>query len=386
MKIGIYGGTFNPIHKGHIHFAKTALKELSLDKIILIPDNIPPHKMSDSIADSKDRFNMCCIAVRNEKQLEISDIEINREGISYSIDTLRELKKQYPKDEFFLLMGTDMFLSLDKWKCYKEIMSLSTAVGAPRKNCDLEKLKAKASMFLKENLKCMVLPLKPIETSSTMIRNGTDDELDEEVLSYIEQNGLYGCSTRFSINFDYIKKQVEQTLSAKRYIHSINVANEAITLGKNFNCDLNLCYLAGLLHDFCKEMSYDEMLKILQGTDIIKDRAFLASPKVWHGYAAAYYIPERFKIYSVPILDSICYHSTAKANMSLLCKIIYMADLLSEERDYSGVEQLREKTHRNLDEGLKEALIFSITKLSNDGRPLLSSTVDAYNETVLKEE
>lgn len=386
MKIGIYGGTFNPIHKGHVHFAKTALKELELDKVILIPDNIPPHKENMGIAPSEYRLQMCRLAVEDEEKIEVSDMEIKRHGISYTVDTLKEIKEADPDAELFLLTGTDMFLTIDKWKSAEEIMTLATAVGAPRIKEDLPRLLEKEKEMTCKGLKCKVIPLIPIETSSTEIRNGYEDGLDKRVLSYIEQNALYGCPLKFNVDLDKIKEKVKGMLSPFRFQHSLNVADEAITLGRINNCDLTLCYIAGLLHDSLKEISKEEMLKILKDTDIICDKAFLMSPKIWHGYAASICLGKNFGIYSEDIKEAVAYHSTAKDGMSLLARIIYMADLLSIERNYPGVSELREKTHNDLEAGLLEALQFSITSLTNEGKPLLSSTVNAYNELVMKEE
>ncbi len=386
MKIGIYGGTFNPIHKGHVHFAKMAVRELGLDKVILIPDNIPPHKESMGIAPSYHRMQMCLLAVEQEEKIEVSDMEIKRQGISYTVDTLKEIKRKNPDAELFLLTGTDMFLTIDKWKSAAEIMTLSTAVGAPRTKEDLPRLLKKEREITERGLKCRVLPLTPVETSSTEIRNGCEDGLDKKVLSYIEQNSLYGCPLKFNVDLDKMKEKVRAMLSPFRFQHSLNVADEAVTLGRINGCDLTLCYIAGLLHDSLKEISKDEMLKILKDTDIINDKAFLLSPKIWHGYAAALCLGEKFGIYSKDIKDAVAYHSTAGANMSLLSKIIYMADLLSADRSFPKVDELREKTHLCLDAGLLEALQFSINSLIKEEKPLLYSTINAYNELVMKEE
>ena len=385
MKIGIYGGTFNPIHKGHVHFAKEALRVLELDKVIIIPDNVPPHKENKGIAPSEMRLYMCRLALEGEENIEVSDMEIKRNGVSYTVDTLRELKSIYPDDELFLLTGTDMFLTIDKWRSCDEIMRLATVVGAPRLKEDLDKVFAKEKELKEKGLNCRVIPLIPVETSSTDIRNGEEEGLDKKVLSYIEQNGLYGCPVKFNLDLDKMKEKVKGMLSEKRFQHSLNVAAEAMVLGRLNGCDEEICYIAGLLHDCKKEIPKEELLKILENTDIITDKAFLLSPKIWHGYAAAVILDKEFGVYSVDVREAVAYHSTAKEGMSLLCRVIYMADLLSAERNYPGVADLREKTHKSLEAGFLEALQFSIGSLTQDGKPLLSSTVNAYNELVMKE-
>ena len=115
-KIGIYGGTFNPLHTGHLHGAKQAIEALDLDKLILIPDRIAPHKqMPEGSATPEQRMEMLRIATKNEPKMEVSDIELKREGKSYSYLTVEQISREYPDAKLYLLMGTDMFTSFHTW-------------------------------------------------------------------------------------------------------------------------------------------------------------------------------------------------------------------------------------------------------------------------------
>ena len=117
MRIGIYGGTFNPIHAAHVHLVREFIKRLSLDRVILIPTGTPPHKATHQLASGADRIEMCRLAAADiaECPVTVSDIEVLRTGKSYTADTMTELKAQYPDDELFLLMGEDMFCTVEKW-------------------------------------------------------------------------------------------------------------------------------------------------------------------------------------------------------------------------------------------------------------------------------
>ena len=143
-KIGIFGGTFNPIHLGHIRLGQLVLDEIKLDKILYIPDNTPPHKSDKDLACGEDRLNMINISLKDHIDMESSDIELKREGKSYSFETLLELKKLYPNDELYLITGADMFMTIDEWKNPEIIFSHAVICGVPRDDDDISDLREKA--------------------------------------------------------------------------------------------------------------------------------------------------------------------------------------------------------------------------------------------------
>ena len=122
MRTGIFGGTFNPIHNGHIKLARAYRSELELDRMLVIPTRIPPHKVSTELADGKDRLQMCRLAFAGQPEFEVSDIELCRTEPSYTVDTLEALHARWPEDELFLLTGSDMFLTFERWRRYREIL------------------------------------------------------------------------------------------------------------------------------------------------------------------------------------------------------------------------------------------------------------------------
>ena len=126
MKTGICGGTFNPIHNGHLHIVEEFRRGLGLDRVLLIPTRVPPHKAAPDLASAGERFAMCRLAAQGKPWLELSDIEMRREGKSYTAETLEELSALYPQDQFYLLMGEDMFLTLGRWYRPETIFSLAS--------------------------------------------------------------------------------------------------------------------------------------------------------------------------------------------------------------------------------------------------------------------
>lgn len=200
MRIGLMGGTFNPPHMGHINAARAAKEGLSLDRLILVPTGTPPHKeMAEHSATTAERFEMTCIAAKM-LGADVSNVEIERKGKSFTVHTLHEMCKKYPDDELWLIMGTDMFLTLETWFCYEEIFSLACIAVIPREDDDNEKLLV-YSEKLKEKYgaKTRVLKAEALTVSSTELRieknrKSLQKFLPPEVYHYIIRKKLYGIS------------------------------------------------------------------------------------------------------------------------------------------------------------------------------------------------
>lgn len=196
-RLGVYGGSFNPIHKGHIELARLFMDRLNFDKLLLIPTAIPPHKVCENMASGTDRFNMCSLASKNIEGIEVSDIEINRQGKSYTIDTLKSICEIYQNFEIYLLMGADMFLCFDTWKEYKEILKIAVLCTVPRNNDNVEILKKYADYLNSQGGKTIVLEQMLTQVSSTQIRDmlklnkDVDNLLSKEVFQYIKDKHLY---------------------------------------------------------------------------------------------------------------------------------------------------------------------------------------------------
>ncbi|MEG1774127.1 MAG: nicotinate (nicotinamide) nucleotide adenylyltransferase, partial [Oscillospiraceae bacterium] len=359
MKLGIFGGTFNPIHTGHVNLARRCIEALGLDELLLIPTSLPPHKDGGEVSDPSHRLAMCRLAVRDDPAITVSDLEIARGGKSYTVDTLRLLKVQRPGDELFLLMGSDMFYSLERWFCADEVLRLATVVAVAREEGEQNALIEHRDHLNALGARARVVELEPIVTSSTEIRKGEkEDTIPPIVELYLEQNALYGRPLKIDLDLDELTQRLRGMLSRDRFTHTLNVANEALRLAQQYGADPMLAYLAGLLHDICKEFPQDKMLKILEGSAIITDKTFLASPRIWHGHAAAIYIERECSILNAQIIEAVRFHSTGHAPMPLLDQIIYLADLISAERSYPGVEPLRATAYGSLEAAMLEALQF----------------------------
>lgn len=197
MKIGIYGGSFNPPHNGHIMLSRELGKRLELDKIIVIPSNISPQKDNNGDIDPIHRLNMCKIAFSDDI-FEVSDCEIRRGGKSYTYDTLKYIESKYKNSELYLFMGSDMLLSFDTWYKFREILNMCTVCAISRNNEDTAD---KMTDYVKEKLKnenVKIFNVSPFEVSSTEIRGRISGGesfgglVPNKISDYIKENNLYG--------------------------------------------------------------------------------------------------------------------------------------------------------------------------------------------------
>lgn len=187
-KIGIFGGAFNPPHKGHVRLARDFADRLSLDEVLVIPSFIPPHKSTVHLAPPEERLEMCRLAFGLDPRFTVSPMEIDRGGKSYTYDTLLEIKKENPAAELFLIIGSDMYRSFKTWHRYKSILKICTLCTAARE---------KNTAVRNSGIDAVIADLPAYEVSSTQIRTmlGNDEDISEftgkKVAQYISDRGLY---------------------------------------------------------------------------------------------------------------------------------------------------------------------------------------------------
>lgn len=198
MKIGVFGGTFNPIHTAHISMATQCVERLGLDKILLVPTYLPPHKTTKDLASAHDRLAMCRLAVGGLPSFAVSDFEVEQGGKSFTFKTLGHLHSQYPGAQFYLIMGADMFLTVQNWRCPGEIFRLATLCAAQREPGEGPQLDTHKAYLEAQGAACVVLDVAPTPLSSTLIRQELAEGADVSslvhtaVLAYIHDRHLYG--------------------------------------------------------------------------------------------------------------------------------------------------------------------------------------------------
>ncbi len=369
MRTGIFGGTFDPPHNGHVSALEAFIREVKPDRVLVFPTGTPPHK-PDGKASDTDRLEMAKLAFSCFPNTEVCDYEVEKGGKSYSVETLEWLKDRYPEDEFIFYTGSDMFLSFHRWYRAERIMSLCSVAAFSRTGSDREALDAQAE-FLREKYgaSVCVYDFTPQVVSSTDIRsaveNGDDisDKVPEKVREYIEEHGLYGYDL-----LEY-KKLLKQRVNEKRYLHSLGVSKTAKHLAEKYGADPKKAEIAGILHDITKNLNGEEQIRYCAKHGIALEQDDIDSPQTIHAITAAYYAENRLGITDSEILSAIRYHTTGREDMSLLDKIVYVSDFIEPTRNYSDVDYYRALAEKDLDDALFEGMEWIIAdKLESSGR------------------
>ena len=387
MKLGIFGGTFNPPHMGHVTMARAAVEQLGLDKLLLIPAGIPPHKrMPAGSATSTQRWEMVqLMAGAVGKCAEANDIELRREGKSYTSDTLLSLREQYADAEIWLLMGSDMFLSLHTWHA-PEIICREANIAAFSRNEEDERAEfEKQKAFLEQQFNARVAILDNphlIEVSSTELREGLPRDEGEELLptavwGYVQREHLYGADTDLkNLTVDELRPIALSYLKPKRVAHVLGTERTAAELARRYGMDETEARVAALLHDCTKKLEIEEQLKLCEQYDIDMDEMEWETLKLQHSRTGAEIARHVFGV-SDEVYSAIRYHTTGRPNMTLLEKILYIADYMEPNRNFDGVEEIRAATERSIDEGILLGLTMTVEEMKGYGTPIHHLTMDA---------
>ena len=369
-KIGIYGGTFNPLHTGHLHGAKQAIEVLGLDKLILVPDRIAPHKqMPEGSATPEQRLEMLRIATRNEPKMEVSDIELKREGKSYTYLTVEQLHEAYPDTKLYLLMGTDMFTSFHTWMEPERITAHATlAVMYRGDKGEEEAIEAAKAQLESQGVEVEVVKNDAIAISSTQMRRLLAFQcagpfLPEGVYDYIRSQGLYDSTADWkNLPMAELEAVVIRLLNPNRVAHVLGCRDTAAEMAKHWGVDEVDAARAGLLHDITKAIDGPLQLTLCGEYGTILSEFGQRYPKTLHALTGSL-VADRIFGEDEAVVSAICHHTTGKGDMTTLEKIIYVADYMEPCRNFPGVEELRRLAFSDLDGALRLGLEMTIENL-----------------------
>ena len=390
MKIGVYGGTFNPPHLGHVTAARAVFELLKLDLLLLVPDGQPPHKMLPPGSPTPEqRLEMTRLAGEQlglGERVRTLDLELKREGRSYTAETLRQLHQQYPEDELWLLMGTDMFLTLQAWREPGEILSLAGIAAFGRTEEDTEELFSVQRDYLyrtypQARIFTLTIPgvvdVSSTELRALLARGEGANLLPPAVYGYILREGLYGTGADLKhLPFRQLRPVALSYLKYKRIPHVLGTEQEAIRLAERYGADVEKARVAALLHDCTKKLDMEEQLALCRRYGIQLDELEQKALKLLHAKTGAAIARDVFGV-DDEIYRAIWWHTTGHAHMTLLEKIIYLADYIEPSRDFPGVDKLRSVCYKDLDEGLLLGLEMTIEEMTSMGNPVHHATIEA---------
>ena len=373
MNIGIFGGSFDPVHIEHVRLAEAAVKTLALDKLLIMPASTPPHKKGKRLSPAEDRLTMCRLAFAHLPCVEVSDYEIQQEGTSYTYLTCRHFKSLYQNARLFWLVGTDMLRDFPTWKNPESILNDATLAVCGRaekegwEEAELENFRRKFNKDL------AFVDYNATAVSSTQIRvlAGAGMRIthlaDEKVAEYIDEKGLY--------KIPYADKALSFE-TPRRAQHSICVALAAAKVANKLKMDERQAITAALFHDCAKNISPDHPL--LKNFAVPQENGEVPNT-VWHQFAGAYLAEHAFEITDGEVLNAIRFHTSGRANMTELEKLVFLADIAEESRVFDAVEEIRTQFYQgNLDEAMRLALKRSLEFLNSKGASVYPLTLQAY--------
>jgi nicotinate-nucleotide adenylyltransferase len=386
MKIGILGGTFDPVHRAHLDIAAEAATSENLDRVLLIPTGHPPHKLCP-LASRRERVDMLSLALEGERRFEVSEVEIKRPGTTYTVETLQELREKFPRGtQFFYIIGTDTLAVLDKWRRFPDIAGMCSFIVLRRPGdsedemiaADIERLSAMGASFRE-----MEFEARDISSTDIRERAARGESLKGlvpgAVEEYIRVNGLY----KSAMLRGEIDRWLKENISPKRYLHTLGVEHAAADLAERHGENAVDASFAALIHDSAKEFSNELILEYARKDGIEPDEIMLLSPQLLHGHAASAFAKERFGIDDEKILAAVRNHTMGRPGMSLFEKIIYLADYIALGRDHKWVDELREMAYDDIGRPCEKATALTIAHVLSEREPLHPQTVLTYNSLLI---
>ena len=367
--------------------ARQAAEALKLDKLLLIPTRVPPHKaLTEDVAGPEHRLEMTRFAVQAlnlDGVAEASDLELRREGKSYTLDTLREIRALYPKGELFLLLGTDMFLTFHQWRHPEEIAKLCTLCAFHRSALDsagdFASQKRRLERKFGAHVKFVDLQ-EVVDISSTRLRQmlpaGQGREfLAPAVYGCILREGLYGTNADLRrLSLEDLRCVALSMLAPRRIPHVLGTEETAAALALRWGADEESARRAALLHDCTKKFDKELQMALCRQYGIEPDAAERREGKLLHAITGAAVAYADFGV-SGEVRDAIRWHTTGKADMTLLEKIIYLADYIEPTRDFCDLTELRRLAFEDLDGALLLGFTMAVEDLAKKGMPVHPNSV-----------
>lgn len=428
VRLGIMGGTFDPIHIGHLACAEQAREAYRLDAVIFVPTGNPAFKRDRAVTPAADRLAMCRLAVLPNPHFDVSDMEIVRGGVTYTVDTLRILRSHYPDNvELFFITGADSILSIARWRESAAIASLVRFIAVTRPGYAVtDEFKAELAAlgdYAVDYLEVTALAVSSSDLRARVARGFSLRYLTTlSVCDYIHRNGLYRASDASALGagterasaapvlddgvhraaatggegahdaaedplgdafFAARRADLVDRVSKKRLRHIEGVARAAEKLARTYGVDVRKARLAGLLHDWDK--GYDDAgirarVAELALDDVLDPWVVAHMPQVLHGPTAAAALGRTWPAIPRDVLQAIDRHTTAAVDMTPLDMVVYIADAIEESRQYGRIDELRALVGKvSLEELFFSTYEYWVILLIERGKPVHPATITVWN-------
>ncbi len=378
-RIGIMGGSFDPIHQGHIRMAASAWTAMQLDRVLMLPSGNPPHK--PDITPAEDRYRMVCAACAGIPGLEPSRVEIDRDGVIYTVDTLSILHEKYPKAELYYIIGADTLMELQNWRRYEKVLTMCTFLVCPRSSKHTqEALDQECRRLAGMGGHFVMVDMDTVDVSSTevraAIREGRDiPHLPVAVKEYAITAGLYGAAQRIPQGPIWLDRLFHD-LSMKRFAHTLAVADTARQLALLHGLDADKAEMAGLLHDCAKCMPLKDMQRLARENHLTEDEDILSSDALLHSIAGAHRAQADYGMTDPEVISAILSHTTGKPGMSRLDMAVWLADTIEPTRaPYPLLEETRALARVSLERAMLLSLEGTLQHVRKKGHAVHPATL-----------
>ncbi len=378
-RIGIMGGTLDPVHDGHLRMAQCALKSASLSKVLMLPSGNPPHK--PHVTPAEDRWRMLCAVCAGQEGLEPCREEIDRTGTIFTVDTLSILKEKYPGAELFYLIGADTLMELKRWREYGRVLRLTRFLVCPRSSrYSQDELEAERNRLTMLGGQIEWLDMEPLDVSSTglreAIRLGQDAaHLSVQVQEYAAVCGLYGAAPRIPEAAAWMPRLFAD-LSAKRFSHTLGVAATARRLALLHGLDADRAEMAGLLHDCAKCMPLKDMQRLARDNHLTEDASLMESGALLHAIAGAYRAQVDYGMSDPVVLSAIRRHTTGAPGMTRLDMAVWLADAIEPTRaPYPLLAELRTLAEVSLERAILTSMENTLAYVQKKGDAVHPATM-----------
>ncbi len=374
LRIGLFGGSFDPVHLAHIRIAQLAKKQFHLDKVIFIPAKAPPHLIRKRLLDPEPRLEMLNIVAAKHKGFIVSDYELKRKGTTYTYQTIGYFKRKFPRCEFYFIIGSDSLKAISQWKKGVGLLSMCNFIVVPRPS--FIKIAKRHNVFY---LKKYVSGISSTKIRENILSGGISRWMDRDVLKFVRKNYYYLD--------DAIIGYLKNNLDSAKYRHTLGVAKTAEKLAKIHGADVRKVVIAALLHDLGRTIPVSKYREFVKKHKVKHPSEYaLSAPFLLHSYISAALAQKTFNIKDREILDAIRNHTVGQPrNISTVYDgLLFVADATAPDRRFPRVGYIRKVAVSDLARAVFLAAVMKLSYVLKKNKWISPVGIAVYNSYLKK--